>query len=97
MSLSPKQRRYLRGLAHSLSPAVQVGGNGLTEAVKKAVNVSLEAHELIKVKVGKDTGVDRKADAKSLADATESEVVAVIGRVWVLYRARGEDPRIQLP
>ena len=97
MSLSSSQRRHLKGLAHSLSPSVQVGANGLTEAVCKAVDVSLEAHELIKVKVGKDTGVDRKADVYTLAKRSRSEVIAVIGRVWVLYRPRKDDPRIQLP
>lgn len=97
MSLLPKQRRYLRGLAHGLSPSVQVGANGLTEAVCRATDVALEAHELIKVKVGKETGVDRKQGIEILAEQTRSEAVAVIGRVWVLYRPRGEDPRIQLP
>ena len=97
MSLSSQQRRYLRGLAHALAPSVQVGSNGLTPAVVKATDVSLTAHELIKVKVGKETGVDRKQAIETLAQQTESEAVGVIGRVWILYRPRGEDPRIQLP
>ncbi|MBM64630.1 MAG: ribosome assembly RNA-binding protein YhbY [Myxococcales bacterium] len=97
MSLLPKQRRYLRGLAHGLSPSVQVGANGLTDAVCQATDVALEAHELIKVKVGKETGIDRKEAIGTLAQRTASEAVAVIGRVWILYRPRGEDPRIQLP
>ncbi len=31
MSLSTKQKQYLKGLAHHLNPVVMLGGNGLTE------------------------------------------------------------------
>jgi RNA-binding protein len=97
MSLSSQHKRYLRGLAHALSPSVQVGANGLTQAVVNATDVALTAHELIKVKVGKETGVDRKQAIETLAQQTKSAAVGVIGRVWILYRPRAEDPRIQLP
>ena len=31
--LSTKQKQFLKGLAHHLSPVVMLGGNGLTEGV----------------------------------------------------------------
>ena len=35
MSLTPSQKRYLRGLAHALNPVVMTGNKGVTEAVIK--------------------------------------------------------------
>jgi RNA-binding protein len=99
--LSPAARRHLRALSHSLHPVVQVGSEGLTEGLCKAVSVALEDHELIKVKLGRGFSSPRQPAASELADATDAHVVQVIGRVIVLYRRRVSDdtarPRIELP
>ena len=94
MSLTPRQRRTLRGLAHDLTPSVQVGNAGLSDGVIASADLALAAHELIKVKLGQNVALDRKGGAKELATATRSELVGVIGRVWILYRADAEAPRI---
>jgi RNA-binding protein len=100
-SLSPAARRHLRALAHALRPVVQVGTEGLTEALCRAVSAALEDHELIKVKLGRGFTQPREAAARDLAVATDAHLVQVIGRVVVLYRRRvGDDatrPRIELP
>ena len=44
------QKKYLKGLVHSMKPVVFVGQKGLSPAVTKAVDESLEKHELIKIK-----------------------------------------------
>ena len=54
MKLSTKQIAHLRGLAHSLNPVVMIGNNGLTENVIKEIELNLNSHELIKVKVSGD-------------------------------------------
>jgi len=54
MNLSNKQKQYLKGLAHSLKPVVQLGNNGLTEGVLAEIENALSFHELIKVKVSSD-------------------------------------------
>jgi len=95
-ALNGKQRRQLRGLAHALRPSVQVGAAGITDGVIEGVNAALTAHELVKVKVGQGSDVERKAGAEALAEATGSAVAGVIGRVWILYRPDPEEPRIQL-
>jgi len=38
------QRKYLRGIAHSMKPVVFIGQKGNSEAVLKAVEESLETH-----------------------------------------------------
>jgi RNA-binding protein len=49
--LKGSQRKYLRGVAHSYKPLVQIGKEGLSEGVLGAIDDALEAHELIKVKI----------------------------------------------
>ena len=50
--LTGKQKRYLRGLGHHLKPLLMLGRDGITDNVISAANAVLDAHELIKVKVG---------------------------------------------
>lgn len=95
--MTGKQRKHLRGLAHALDPVVIVGQRGLTDSVVRQVDTALTDHELIKVKVGAECPIDREEAAGILAMQTECEVAGLVGRVLILYRARKENPRIQLP
>lgn len=97
MPLTGKQKRYLRGLGHALEPVVQLGKNGLTDAVTKAVTAALEQHELVKLKIGSECPTDRHEIAEALAPATGSEVAQVLGRTVLLYRRHPKEPKIQLP
>lgn len=94
MALTPKQRQFLKGLAHPLSPVVRVGKGGVSDAVVKETKKSLLAHELIKVRIDGD---DREDLAGRLAEAAEAHVAAMIGKTAILYRARDEKPTIKLP
>jgi RNA-binding protein len=76
---------------------VRIGQQGLTEAVVAKADQELEAHELIKVKIGDNCMDDVKQLVGLLAEQTQSENVQVIGRVGVLYRRRRKDPEIVLP
>jgi RNA-binding protein len=101
-TLSPRQRQYLKGLAHGLAPVVQVGAAGMSESVVAAVHEALRRHELIKVKLPKlGDAQAREQMAEALTQASGAVQVQLLGRVLVLYAARGEDlpdkPRIQLP
>ena len=96
MSLTGKQVRHLRSLAHHLKPVVLVGGQGVSEAVVKKTDVELENHERIKVRIDGDRG-DVTAAAERLVDATRAQLAQRIGRTLVLYRRRSEDPTIVLP
>ena len=95
--LNSRQRQHLRGLAHPLDPVVRIGRDGMTEAIVTKADQELEAHELIKIKVGDNCLEDVKLLVGSLAEQTQSENVQVIGRVGVLYRRRSKDPEIVLP
>jgi len=95
--LTGKQRRHLRALGHHLSPVLQIGHEGLTDSLVAQANAQLDAHELIKVKVGESSPLPRHDAASQLASATHSELAQVLGRTFLLYRRRGKDPAILLP
>ena len=96
-TLTPRQRRYLRSLAHALQPTTHVGKEGLSVGVVAAVAQALHDHELVKVKLGDNAGLERNQAAEDLAERTASAVAQVLGNVIVLYRARDERPTIVLP
>jgi len=79
------QRKHLRGLAHGLRPVIQVGKNGITPELIKAVDEALESHELIKVKFV-DFKEERKTLSQEIGEKTSSEAVGLIGNVAIFYR-----------
>lgn len=97
MTVSGKQRRYLRGLGHGLDPVVQLGKGGVDDGVVGAVDAALSQHELIKVRVGSEAPEDRYQVAEQLAERTRSSVAQVLGRTILLYRKHPKQPKIVLP
>ena len=95
--LTGKQRRHLRALGHHLSAVVQVGHEGLSDAVVQQARAQLEAHELIKVRVGESSPLSRHDAADQLATLTGSSLAQVLGRTFLLYKPRENEPRIALP
>ena len=97
MPLTGKQRRHLRALGHALTPVAQIGKEGVSEAFVSAVDQALLDHELIKVKVGGNAELPRHEAAALLAQKTDSEIAQVLGNTILLYRARPDEPTIELP
>jgi RNA-binding protein len=95
--LSGKQRRHLRALGHHLHAVVQIGHDGVTDALALETDRQIEAHELIKVKVSENAPLERHDAADALAQRCSAEVAQVLGRTALLYRPRKEKPEIVLP
>ncbi|HXG58010.1 MAG TPA: ribosome assembly RNA-binding protein YhbY [Thermoanaerobaculia bacterium] len=95
--LTPKQKQFLKGLAHPLAPVVRVGRGGVTGTVVEETKKSLLAHELIKVRIESDDRSERQSIAEKLAAAADAEVAGTVGKIAILYRARDEKPAIRLP
>ncbi len=96
-ALTGKQKQYLKGLAHPLSPIVRVGKGGVSQAVIEETKKALEAHELIKVRIDVEDSTDRRAAAEQLADGADALIAGAIGKIAILYREREEEPTIKLP
>ena len=101
--LSSKQMMFLKGKAHPLKPIVQMGQKGLTDGVVAEADRALTDHELIKVRLGDLAGSDqsekdaRQAAADQIAKGTRAEVVALVGKIVILYRRHPENPTLKLP
>lgn len=78
-------------MANGLDPIMQIGKGGIGENLIKTVSDALEAKELIKMKVLENSSESAKSAAQELAAATDSEVVAVVGTKFVLYRQSSKE------
>ncbi|WP_425478978.1 ribosome assembly RNA-binding protein YhbY [Aerosticca soli] len=96
MPLSSSQRRYLRGLAHELSPVILLGAKGASAAVLAELDRALLQHELVKVKLAGDRE-ERAAQADVLLEGTGAEAVQQIGHMLVLFRRNEDEPKLALP
>lgn len=95
--MNSKQRAYLRGLANTVEPIMQIGKSSLTPEVTASVNEALEARELVKISVLKNCMDDPKEIANTLGERTKSEVVQVVGKKITLYRKSKTKKKIELP
>lgn len=96
MSLTNKQKQFLKAKAHELKPVILLGGNGLTEGVVAEIEVALNFHELIKIKVPTEDREEKNLIMDAIVRETKADKVQVIGKTLVLFR-QGEDKKIQLP
>ncbi|MBQ9521882.1 MAG: YhbY family RNA-binding protein [Oscillospiraceae bacterium] len=92
--MTPKERARLRGLANGIDTVLQIGKDGIGDTLIHQADITLEARELIKGRV-LDSCMDYtpRTAAETLAAATHSEVVQVIGSKFVLYRKKKEVPK----
>lgn len=95
--LTGKQVRYLRGLAHHLTPIFQVGKGGVSRTMIEQITLALEARELMKVSVLGNADEEAKDIAVALKNGTKAEIVQVIGRTIILYKRSQENPVIEMP
>lgn len=95
--MTSRQRAYLKSMAMTMDPIVQIGKAAMTPEITKSVDEALEARELIKIHVLKNCFADTREIAATLAERTRSEVVQVIGKKIVLYRESSTKKKIELP
>jgi len=96
MTLSNKQKQYLKGLSHPLKSIVQLGGNGLTEGVLAEIESALDHHELLKVKIPSDDKEEKQLIMDAILRETGALKVQSIGHVLVLFR-QSDEKKIDLP
>ena len=97
MTLTSKQRAYLKGLAADLEPVFQIGKSSVSPEVVTAITETFNTHELVKITVLKNCLDDVKEVAITVSERTRSDLVQVIGRKFVLYKPFKDDPKIILP
>ena len=98
--LTIKQKKFLKSLAHPLSPVVKIGKEGITSRLLETIENELLYHELIKVKIGNNSDVGKTEAAQLIPQKTGSSLVQLIGKTLVLYKAnrkKQKDKRIAVP
>ena len=96
--LNSKQRAALKAIASQTDAIFQIGKGGVGDAMVKSIGDALEARELIKISVLENSAETACGAAEEIAEATGSEVVAVIGRKIILYKvsSKPENRRISV-
>jgi len=78
-------KKKLKSDAHSLKPVVMIGQSGLTDAVLAEIELALDHHELIKIKIRAERD-ERKLISEKICTATRAEAIQSIGQIIVIYR-----------
>ena len=97
MTMTSKQRAYLKSLASNLKPVFQVGKASLTPELTAAIEETFNKNELVKIAVLKNCADDPNEIAEMVAGRTHSPVVQGIGKRIVLYKPDRDKPKIVLP
>ncbi|MED6125744.1 hypothetical protein PIB30_071599 [Stylosanthes scabra] len=88
-SLSVKERKELASYANSLGKKLKtqlVGKSGVTPNVATSFIETLEANELLKIKIHRSCPGELEDVVKQLEEATGSVAVGKIGRTLIIYR-----------
>ena len=87
-NLSNIEKKELRKKGYSLKPFVMIGQHGLTDAVLAEINVALNAHELIKIRIrGADKNI-RSEQCLKIEQQLDAEIIHQIGFITVIYRPK---------
>jgi RNA-binding protein len=78
-------KKKLQAKAHSLKPVIMIGQSGFTSAVLAEIELALNSHELIKVRIRAERD-DRKQISEKICADTGAELIQNIGQIAVIYR-----------
>jgi RNA-binding protein len=95
MKLSKSQTKFLLSLTHNLKPVVTIGQNGITENVMNEIDIALNFHELVKIKLSAGDRDDRQKMVQLLCEKTKADKIQSIGKTLTLFRRNFEKPKIQ--
>ena len=85
-TITPQQKRELKTQLHSLKPIVIVGSNGLTDSVLNEINVALDDHELIKIRINESDKDKREEITAKICKSTHAALIQSIGMIIAIYR-----------
>ncbi|SMN11911.1 RNA binding protein [uncultured Candidatus Thioglobus sp.] len=95
--LTNNQKKFLRARGHSMKPVVMIGQHGLSESVLAELALTMEKHELLKIKIRAEDKDAKQQMIDDIINVTKAHLVQVIGNMMVIYRGFDEEPQIILP
>ena len=98
MKLTNKQIRYLKGEAHAKKPVVTVGMKGVTNTLLEEIDGTLNAHELIKIKLPAGPKEEKQSLCEELSAPNKATIIGLTGRTLILFRQKSsENSKYALP
>jgi RNA-binding protein len=97
MPLSSAQKKYLKGLGHSLTPVIHIGKEGITDRLIASISKALSDHELIKVTLLETAELERDDAAEQVSLKTDSETIQILGKKILFYKSNPKKKKIILP
>ncbi|MBT8132176.1 MAG: YhbY family RNA-binding protein [Gammaproteobacteria bacterium] len=88
--MKEQDKKRLRGLGHALHAVVIIGNAGLTDAVVAEIDLALDAHELIKIKVRTGDRQQRDEIIRDVCARTEAELIQRVGNTALLFRKESQ-------
>lgn len=86
LDITSQERSALRAAAHPLRPVVLIGDRGLSEAVLKEIDLNLDAHQLIKVRISGEEREAREAMLETICETLSCAAVHHLGKTLIIYR-----------
>jgi RNA-binding protein len=78
--------------AHALKPVVMIGNKGLTDNILAEIDIALNHHELIKIKIAADRDA-REILTNEIIEKTGAELIQSIGQTATIYREKPEEEK----
>ena len=86
--MSNRPAKTLLQRAHVLKPVVMIGNKGLTEAVDKEIDIALDAHELIKIKISANDKDEKQQILAAIIEKHKAQMIQSIGYMATIFRKR---------
>ncbi len=94
MHLSEPQKKILRGLGHQLKPVVTVGNAGLTDPVLDEFRLSIDHHELMKIRINAADRLERDRILEKLCAHVQATLIQRVGNTGLLLKLKQKNSRI---
>ncbi|NYT86349.1 YhbY family RNA-binding protein [Pollutimonas harenae] len=86
LEITSQERSALRAAAHPLRPVVLIGDRGLSDSVLKEIDLNLNAHQLIKVRIAGEEREARNAMLETICESLSCALVHHLGKTLIIYR-----------
>lgn len=80
------QIKHLKSLAHKLKPVVTIGQHGMKESINDEIDIALNFHQLIKLKVNVGDRDIRDQLINDISHSHKAELIQRIGNIAILYK-----------
>jgi RNA-binding protein len=94
-NLSSAKNIDLRKKAYSLKPYVMIGQHGLTDAVLAEIDLALNAHELIKIRIRGADKNERSLQCLKIQQELNATIIHQVGFITVIYRPKADISEVQ--